>query len=67
MEPGRKPGVKIKKELMGLLLMQSLKVFFKCHNVSQVWGARAVEYWLVDDRGPAHLGSLEVPVNKRQG
>merc|ERR1712013_27419 len=32
-----------------------------------VWGARAVEYWLVDDRGPAHLGSLEVPVNKQQG
>ena len=43
------------------------ELFFKRHNVSQVWGARAVEYWLVDDRGPAHLGSLEVPVNKRQG
>ena len=49
------------------LLMQSLNFFFKRHDVSQVWGARAVEYWLVDDQGPAHLGSLEVPVNKQQG
>ena len=65
-EPGRKPGVWIKKGLMGLL-MQSLNFFFKRHDVSQVWGARAVEYWLVDDQGPAHLGSLEVPVNKQQG
>ena len=30
----------------------------------QVWGAQAVEYWLVDDRGPQHLGSVEVPVHK---
>ena len=30
----------------------------------QVWGAQAVEYWLVDDRGPQHLGSVEVPVDK---
>ena len=30
----------------------------------QVWGAQAVEYWLVDERGPQHLGSVEVPVDK---
>ena len=30
----------------------------------QVLGAQAVEYWLVDDRGPEHLGSVEVPVDK---
>ena len=35
--------------------------------LEKVWGAQAVEYWLVDERGPDHLGSLELPVNKSPG
>merc|ERR1712062_335133 len=29
-----------------------------------VWVAQEVEYWLLDDRGPEHLGSVDLTVNK---